>query len=68
MGQNQEGGNLPEKRKGDVSLPDVIADEDRNFLEKNFQIQIQSQRNKEVTDKQESVGTHDRRKRKDGGN
>lgn len=63
VGQNQEGGNLPEKRKGDVNLPDVTADGDRNFLEKNFQIQIQSQRNKEVTNRQESVGTHHRREK-----
>ena len=63
VGQNQEGGNLPEKRKCDVSLLDVTSDGYRNFLEKNFQIQIQSQRNKKVTDRQESVGTHDRREK-----
>ena len=56
MGQNQETGNFPIKRNGDVSLTNVTTDGDRNFLEKNFQIQIQSQRNKEDTDKQENVG------------
>lgn len=62
-GQNQEAGNFLEKRKGDVSLVDVTADGDRNFLEKNFQIQIRNQRNKEDTDRHESVGTLDRKEK-----
>ncbi|KAF3954067.1 hypothetical protein CMV_020540 [Castanea mollissima] len=59
--QNQEAGKFPEKRNGDVSLIDVIADGDGNFREKDFQ--IQSQRNKEDTDRQENVGTHERKEK-----
>ena len=39
----------------------MTIDGDRNFLEKDFQIQTQSQRNKEDTDRQKSVGTYDRK-------
>ena len=63
MGQNQETGNFPIERNGDVSLTDVTTDGDRNFLEKNVRTQIQSQRNKEDTDKQENVGSHDRKEK-----
>lgn len=61
MGQNQEVGNFLGQRNNDLSLADVTADGDRNFLEKDFQIQTQSQRNKEDTNRQKSVGTHDRK-------
>ena len=61
MGQNQEAGNFLRQRNNDLSLADVTADGDRNFLEKDFQIQTQSQRNKEDTNRQKSVGTHDRK-------
>ena len=59
MGQNQEAGNFLGQRNNNLSLADVTADGDRNFLEKDFQIQTQSQRNKEDTNRQKSVGTHD---------
>nr|XP_023915182.1 uncharacterized protein LOC112026735 [Quercus suber] len=63
MGQNQETGNFPIERNSDVSLTDVTTDGDRNFWEKNFQIQIQSQGNKEDTGKQENVGSQDRKEK-----
>ncbi|KAK7834557.1 hypothetical protein CFP56_024676 [Quercus suber] len=62
-GLNQETGNFPVERNGDVSLTDVTTDGDRNFWEMNFQIQIQSQGNKEDTGKQENVGSHDRKEK-----
>ena len=59
MGQNQEAGNFLGQRNNDLSLADVTADGDQNFLEKDFQIQTQSQRNKKDTNRKKSVGTHD---------
>ena len=44
----------------------MTIDGDRNFLEKDFQIQTQSQRNKEDTDRQKSVGTYDRKENEGG--
>ena len=35
----------------------MTIDGDRNFLEKDFQIQTQSQRNKEDTDRQKGTGS-----------
>lgn len=43
--QNQEVRNFLRKEIVDINLPEVTVDGDKNFLEKNFQIQIQ--RNKE---------------------
>ena len=62
MRQNPEAENFPGKQKVDVTLPGVSVDGDRSSLEEAIQIQIQ--KSKEKSARQERVGTHNRRVKK----
>ena len=58
------GGKLSWKKKADVTLPGVSVNGDGSFLEEATQIQIQ--KSKEKSARQERMGTHDRRVEKEG--
>ena len=62
--QNQVAENFLGKKKADVTLPGVSVNGDGSFLEEATQIQIQKSKVKSA--RQEWVGTHDRRVEKGG--